>query len=83
MTIPKIKFNNIQLVRIKVRVLKTGKVPAPKVEIDFFKLLILFKVSFIFKNSSRYGKSAGIIYSKNLNKYSKYYIKNCGIAKIT
>ena len=55
----------------------------PKVKIDFFELSRLFKVNFVFKDSLKYSKSADIIYSKNLDNYSKYYIENRKVAEIT
>lgn len=44
----------------------------PKVEIDFFELSILFKVSFIFRDSSKYKKLASVIYSRNPDNHNKY-----------
>lgn len=54
----------------------------PKIEIHFFELLKLFKVSFIFEDSSKCGKSAGVIYSSNSDNYSKYYIENHKVIEI-
>ena len=55
---------------------------ANKFKIDFLELLRLFKVSFIFKDSLKYRKSTSVIYFRNPNNYSKYYIENCKIAEI-
>ena len=55
----------------------------PKVEINFFKLLRLFKISFVLEDSLQYGKSAGIIYSRYPDNHSEYYAKNCRVAEIT
>ena len=82
----KVKINLFQLrikVRVGVRVLKAGKVLTLKIEIDFFELLILFKVSFVFRDSLRYRKLADIIYSRNLDNYNEYYAENCRVAEIT
>ena len=54
----------------------------PKVEINFFELLILFKVSFIFGDSLKYKKSANVIYSRNADNHNKYYVENQKIIEI-
>lgn len=69
-------------IKVKDKVLKVRKVLVLKVKINIFELLRLFKISFIFKDSSRYRKLTSIIYSKNLNNHSKYYAKNHRIVEI-
>ena len=56
---------------------------APKVEIDFFELSRLFKVSFVLEDSLGCRKSAEIIYSRIPNNQSEYYTENHRVAEIT
>lgn len=73
--------NRIHLV--KVRVLKTEIVLATKFEINFFKFLGLLKVSFVLRDSSKYGKSTSVMYSKTSDIYSENYTEKRGVDEIT
>lgn len=66
-----------------VKILKTKKMLIIKIEIDLIKHSRLFKVSFVLKDFLRYRKLISIIYSRTLDNYSKYYIKNYQVTKIT
>lgn len=53
-----------------------------KIKINLFEFSGLFKVSFVFRDSLGYKKSASTIYFRNLDNYNKYYIKNCKVTEI-